>query len=101
MTDRQLRDEAVTLFMAGHETTANTLAWVWYLLSLHPEVEARLHAELDAVLPDRPPEVCRPPPADLRRRRRHRDPSPLPDGLAAGPRGDRTGRGRRLQGPEA
>ena len=58
MTDRQLRDEAVTLFMAGHETTANTLAWVWYLLSLHPEAEARLHAELDDVLGGRPPEVA-------------------------------------------
>ncbi len=58
MTDRQLRDEAVTLFMAGHETTANTLAWVWYLLSLHPGAEAALHAELDAVLGGRPPEVA-------------------------------------------
>jgi cytochrome P450 len=55
MTDRQLRDEAMTLFMAGHETTANTLAWVWYLLATHPEVETKLHAELDAALPDRPP----------------------------------------------
>ena len=55
MTDRQLRDEAMTLFMAGHETTANTLAWVWYLLATHPEVEAKLHSELDSVLDDRPP----------------------------------------------
>lgn len=55
MTDRQLRDETMTLFMAGHETTANTLAWTWYLLANHPEAEARLHAELDAVLGDRPP----------------------------------------------
>ena len=55
MTDLQLRDEAMTLFMAGHETTANTLAWIWFLLSTHPEVEAKLHAELDLVLPDRPP----------------------------------------------
>ena len=57
MTDRQLRDEVVTLFMAGHETTANTLAWVWYLLSPHPEAEARFHAELDEVLDGRPPTV--------------------------------------------
>jgi cytochrome P450 len=42
MTDGQLRDEAMTLFLAGHETTANALAWTWYLLALHPEVEARL-----------------------------------------------------------
>jgi len=58
MTDRQLRDEAMTLFMAGHETTANTLTWAWYLLAQHPEVEARLHAELDQVLGDRPPTVA-------------------------------------------
>lgn len=57
MSDRQLRDEVVTLFMAGHETTANTLAWVWYLLSLHPEAERRLHEELDDVLGGRPPSV--------------------------------------------
>jgi cytochrome P450 len=55
MTDRQLRDETMTLFMAGHETTANTLAWVWYLLAHHPEAEARLHAEVDEVLGARPP----------------------------------------------
>jgi cytochrome P450 len=47
MTDAQIRDEALTLVLAGHETTANALAWTWWLLSEHPEVEARLHAELD------------------------------------------------------
>ena len=46
MTDQQLRDEAVTLFLAGHETTAIALSWTLYLLSQHPEVDARLHAEL-------------------------------------------------------
>jgi cytochrome P450 len=50
MTDRQLRDELLTLFLAGHETTANALAWTWYLLAQHPEVETKLHAELDSVL---------------------------------------------------
>jgi cytochrome P450 len=55
MTDKQLRDEAMTLFMAGHETTANTLAWVFYLLSRHPEVEAKLHEELSRVLGGRAP----------------------------------------------
>src|SRR2546426_693653 len=50
MTDVQLRDEAMTLFVAGHETTANALTWTWYLLSQHPEVEARLHQEIDTVL---------------------------------------------------
>ena len=50
MSDQQIRDEALTLFLAGHETTANALAWTWYLLSQHPRVEACLHAELDTVL---------------------------------------------------
>ncbi|HSB12558.1 MAG TPA: cytochrome P450 [Blastocatellia bacterium] len=50
MTDVQLRDEAMTLFVAGHETTANALTWTWYLLSEHPDVEARLHAEIDDIL---------------------------------------------------
>ncbi len=39
MTDEQVRDEALTLFLAGHETTANALTWTWYLLSQHPEAE--------------------------------------------------------------
>jgi cytochrome P450 len=53
MTDEQLRDEAMTLFLAGHETTSNALTWTWYLLSQHPAVEARLHDEVDRVLGDR------------------------------------------------
>jgi cytochrome P450 len=55
MTDRQLRDEAITLFLAGHETTASTLSWTWWLLARNPRVEAKLHAELDAMLGDRAP----------------------------------------------
>jgi cytochrome P450 len=55
MTDEQLRDEAMTIFLAGHETTANALTWTWYLLSQHPEVETRFHEEVDAVLAGRPP----------------------------------------------
>jgi cytochrome P450 len=50
-----LRNEAAVIFMAGHETTANCLAWTWYLLSQAPEVEAKLHAELAAELGGRPP----------------------------------------------
>jgi cytochrome P450 len=50
MTDKQLRDEAITLFLAGHETTALLLAHTFYLLSKHPDVERRLFAEVDAVL---------------------------------------------------
>jgi cytochrome P450 len=48
MSDRELIDEVMTLVVAGHETTASGLNWTWYLLSQHPEVEARLHAEIDA-----------------------------------------------------
>jgi cytochrome P450 len=55
MTDKQVRDEAMTLFGAGHETTAVALTWTWYLLSQHPEVEAKLHEELDTVLGGRQP----------------------------------------------
>ncbi len=54
MTDKQLRDETITLFLAGHETTASTLSWTWWLLAQNPAVEAKLHAELDAVLGGRP-----------------------------------------------
>ena len=50
MSDRGLRDEAVTIVLAGHETTANALTWAWVLLAQHPGAEAKLHAELDAVL---------------------------------------------------
>jgi cytochrome P450 len=57
MSEEQIRDEAMTLFLAGHETTAAVLTWTWFLLAQHPEVEARLHEELDAVLGDRSPRV--------------------------------------------
>ena len=53
MTDVQLRDEVMTLFLAGHETSANGLSWCWYLLDQNPEIEARLHAEADETLGDR------------------------------------------------
>ena len=55
MTKEQIRNELIVLFMAGHETTANVLAWTWYLISQAPEVEAKLHAELDQVLDGRIP----------------------------------------------
>jgi cytochrome P450 len=57
MTDTQIRDEAITLFLAGHETTSNALTWTWYLLSQHPEAEAALHRELDGVLAGRAPTI--------------------------------------------
>jgi len=50
LSDDELRDEAMTLFLAGHETTASALSWTWYLLGTHADAQARLHAELDAVL---------------------------------------------------
>jgi cytochrome P450 len=58
MTDRQVRDEIMTLFLAGHETTAVSLSWTWYLLAQHPEVEARLIEELRSVLGGRLPTVA-------------------------------------------
>jgi cytochrome P450 len=55
MSDAQMRDELVTLFLAGHETTALSLAYCFYLLATHPEAEARWQTELDTVLEGRPP----------------------------------------------
>jgi cytochrome P450 len=55
LTDQQIRDEVVTIFLAGHETTASALTWSWYLLAQHPEVHRRLHAEVDEVLGERLP----------------------------------------------
>lgn len=57
MTDKQLRDEAITLFLAGHETIANTLSWTWWLLAKNPAAEAKLHAELRTVLGGRAPSL--------------------------------------------
>ena len=55
MAREQVRDEVVTMMLAGHETTANGLAWMWHLLAEHPAVRARLEEEVDAVLGDRTP----------------------------------------------
>ena len=55
MSERQLRDEILTIFLAGHETTANALSWTWYLLAQHPQAEAKLHEELERVLGGRTP----------------------------------------------
>lgn len=55
MTDKQVRDEAITLFLAGHETTATALTWTWYLLSQHPNVDDKMRSEIRRVLGDRPP----------------------------------------------
>jgi cytochrome P450 len=58
MSNKQLRDEILTIFLAGHETTANALSWTWYLLAQHPDAEARLHDELDRVLGARMPNAA-------------------------------------------
>jgi cytochrome P450 len=58
MTDRQVRDEAMTIFLAGHETTANALTWTWYLLSGAPDVARNVHDEVDRVLRGRLPDVA-------------------------------------------
>lgn len=55
MTDKHIRDEALTIFLAGHETTSLGLSWMWYLLAQHPEIEAKLHEELAEVLGGRLP----------------------------------------------
>ncbi|MCU0533231.1 MAG: cytochrome P450 [Hydrococcus sp. Prado102] len=55
LTDEQLRDEIMTIFTGGFETSAAVLAWTWYLLSQHPEIEGKLHEELDCVLGGRTP----------------------------------------------
>jgi cytochrome P450 len=55
MTAKEVRDQVVTIFMAGHETTAQALSWTWYLLSQHPGIEAKLTDELDTVLGGRTP----------------------------------------------
>lgn len=58
MSNQQLRDEVLTIFAAGHETTANALSWAWYALAQQPEILARLQAELDSVLAGRTPTIA-------------------------------------------
>jgi cytochrome P450 len=55
MTAQEVRDHIITIFLAGHETTAMAMTWTWFLLSQHPQEESRLHAELDSVLGGRAP----------------------------------------------
>ena len=58
LSDREVRDQAMTILLAGHETTANTLAWSFYLLGRHPEVREKLEREVDTVLAGRPATVA-------------------------------------------
>jgi cytochrome P450 len=85
MTDRQVRDEAMTIFLAGHETTANALTWTWYLLSQSPEVERRLHEEIDHVLEGRLPYGCGRRSTPLHNPGHHRIDASLPTGVAHRP----------------
>jgi cytochrome P450 len=55
MSAQEVRDQIITIFLAGHETTAMAMTWTWFLLSQHPHVESKLHAELDSVLGARAP----------------------------------------------
>ena len=61
LTDQQVRDEVMTLLLAGHETTANALTWAWFELGRHPDVLARLARELDArsAIARSPSTICR------------------------------------------
>ena len=68
MNDAQVRDEVATIFGAGHDTTAHTLTWAWYLLAQHPSVQAELEAELDTILNGRTPTLDDLPQLDLTRR---------------------------------
>jgi len=58
LSDRKIRNEGLSLFVAGHETTANALTWCWYLLSQHPDISAQMQAEGDRVLAGRRPTVA-------------------------------------------
>jgi len=58
LTDEQVRDEMLTIFLAGYETTANALTWTWYLLSQNPDAREQMHAELDRVLAGRTPTLA-------------------------------------------
>ncbi len=57
MSDEQLRDEVLTIFAAGHETTSHALTWTWYLLATHPEILLHMQQELDQALAGRTPSV--------------------------------------------
>ena len=100
LTDREVRDEIVTLVIAGHETVASSLGWTLQLLAEHPAVQDRLHAELDAGAGRARAGLVRRPGAALHPSGRRRGPAALPARLGAHParrRGRRGGRGRRAR----
>ena len=87
LDDRALRNEAAVLLLAGHETTASSLAWTWYILSQTPQIEAKLHAEIEQVLHGRLADPRRRPEAHLHACRVRRGAAPLSADPAAYPRG--------------
>ena len=95
MSDRELLDEIMTLIVAGHETTASSLNWFWYLLTQSPDVEARLHAEVDAA-PDALPATTHLARLSLCAPRARRDAAPVSARLAPDPPLDRGSTHRRL-----
>ncbi len=99
MTDLQVRDEAMTIFLAGHETSANALAWSWHLLAQHPEIEAQFHEEIDRVLTGRLPRMDDLPALGLDRPHLRRSAPPLSAALGDRPAGDRGMRDRSLHDP--
>ena len=98
MGERELIDEVMTLIVAGHETTASGLNWTWYLLSQHPEAEARLHAELDAAPPMAAPGLGADGGTHLHAPGDRRGAAPVPARLAAVAPHHRGGRAGRLPG---
>ena len=88
MSDEQLRDEVLTIFLAGYETVANALTWTWMLLGQNPEAEARMHAEIDAVLAGRVANARRPAAAEIHRDGLRRVDAAVSARLGDGPAGD-------------
>jgi len=96
MSDQQLRDEVMTLLLAGHETTAVSLSWAWYLLAQYPEIEKNLWSELRAVLKGRSPSVERSVQTTLHRTGREGSDAPVPTGVGDCPKLSERLRYRRL-----
>ena len=88
MSDEQLRDEVLTIFLAGYETVANALTWTWMLLGQNPEAEARMHAEIDAVLGGTSADSRRPAAAEIHRDGHRRVDAVVSACLGYGPSGD-------------
>ena len=100
MSDAQLRDEVMTLFLAGHETTALALSWSWYLLATHPEAEKKFHAELDEVLGGKSADCFGSAEAEVHGDDREGDDAIVSAGVCGWARGDRRDGDRRVSRAE-